>query len=51
MRDLGDEIKRQAMLDVFRLELQRRNIPYVLVQGDWEERERIVTKAIKKLLR
>jgi len=51
MRELGDEQKRQAMLDVFRQELQRRNIPYVLVQGDWEEREQIVHKAINKLLR
>lgn len=51
MRDLGDEQKRQEMLEVFRTELQRRSIPYVFVQGDWDERERIVKKAIKKLMR
>jgi HTH-type transcriptional regulator, transcriptional repressor of NAD biosynthesis genes len=50
MRDLGEEQKRLEMLETFRVELHRRSIPYVLVQGDWEERERIVKKAIKKLM-
>jgi HTH-type transcriptional regulator, transcriptional repressor of NAD biosynthesis genes len=50
MRDLGEEQKRLEMLETFRVELHRRNIPYILVQGDWEERERIVKKAIKKLM-
>lgn len=50
MRDLGEGQKRQEMLETFRAELHRRGISYVFVQGDWEERERIVKKAIKKLL-
>jgi HTH-type transcriptional regulator, transcriptional repressor of NAD biosynthesis genes len=50
LRDLGDEGKRQEMYDIFRQELERRNINYTKVQGDWEERERTVRKAVDKLL-
>ena len=50
LRDLGDEKKREEMHDLFKGELDRRNIPYVKVQGDWEEREKIVIKEINKLM-
>ena len=49
MRDLGSEKQREEMYSVFKEELDRRNIPYVKVQGDWDERERIVEREIAKL--
>jgi HTH-type transcriptional repressor of NAD biosynthesis genes len=51
LRDLGDEKKREEMYAIFKSELERRNIPYVKVEGDWEEREKIVVSEIKKLLK
>lgn len=50
LRDLGDEKKREEMYEIFKNELERRNIPYVKVRGDWEERERIIVKEIVKLI-
>jgi HTH-type transcriptional regulator, transcriptional repressor of NAD biosynthesis genes len=50
LRDLGDETKRQAMYDIFKNELDRRNIGYVKVQGDWEEREATIHHELKRLL-
>lgn len=50
MRDLGDEKKREGMYEIFKNELERRNIPFVKVQGDWEEREKIIEKEIAKLV-
>lgn len=47
LRDLGDEKKREEMYAIFRAELDRRNIPYIKVQGDWEERERIIESHLK----
>jgi HTH-type transcriptional regulator, transcriptional repressor of NAD biosynthesis genes len=41
---------RQQMFTVFRNELEKRKIPYVLVNGGWEQRERIVVEAIENLL-
>lgn len=48
LRDLGH--MRQQMFDVFKTALERRNIPYILVTGNWLERERIVTDAVDRLL-
>jgi HTH-type transcriptional repressor of NAD biosynthesis genes len=48
MRDLGDA--RPQMFLAFRHALEQRNIGYILVTGDWVQRERIVTEAIDKLL-
>jgi hypothetical protein len=39
------------MYGIFKNELERRNIPYVNVQGDWDERERIIAKELTKLMR
>jgi len=51
LRDLGDEKKREEMYKIFKSELDRRNIPYVNVQGDWNEREKIIEREITKLIR
>jgi NadR type nicotinamide-nucleotide adenylyltransferase len=51
LRDLGEEKKRAEMYGIFKNELERRSIPYVDVQGDWNERGRIVVKEITKLMR
>ena len=45
-----NEAQRQAMFQIFKNEIERRNINYTLVQGDWHEREQMVTKAIQKIL-
>lgn len=46
LRDLGD--KRNAMFKIFRNELQKRNIPFTLVQGNWVQREEIIVKTLKE---
>lgn len=51
LRDLGDEQKRTNMYEIFKKELDSRNIPYVKVQGDWEERENVIIRAVTQLLR
>ncbi len=51
LRDLGEEKKREEMYAVFKSELERRNIPYVKVQGEWDEREKIIVREITKLMR
>jgi nicotinamide riboside kinase len=51
LRELGEEKKRAEMYGIFKNELERRSIPYVDVQGDWNERGRIVVKEITKLMR
>lgn len=48
LRDLGHA--RQQMFDVFKTALDQRNIHYVLVKGNWEQRERIITEAVDRLL-
>lgn len=50
MRDLGDREKRKEMFEVFRMELDKRNINYLPVRGDWEEREKLITNEVDKLL-
>lgn len=51
LRDLGEEEKREQMYKVFRNELDRRNIPYVKVRGDWDEREKTIVTEIAKLMK
>lgn len=48
LRDLGD--RRREMFNVFKEALDVRGIPYVLVSGGFEERERIVRGVIDGLL-
>jgi len=50
LRDLGDEKKREEMYEIFKSELDRRNIQYVNVQRDWNEREKIIEREITKLI-
>jgi HTH-type transcriptional repressor of NAD biosynthesis genes len=47
MRDLHDN--RQAMFDVFKHELETRNISYISVQGNFEERENFLKVELKKI--
>jgi HTH-type transcriptional regulator, transcriptional repressor of NAD biosynthesis genes len=47
MRDLSDN--RQEMFNVFKHELDVRNIPYLLVKGDYEEREHFVKSELDKM--
>jgi NadR type nicotinamide-nucleotide adenylyltransferase len=49
LRDLKD--KRQEMMQVFQQELNRRNIEYILVQGDWAQREQIIGNEIDKIIK
>lgn len=49
LRDLGN--MREEMHARFKEALDRRSIKYIMVSGSWEQRERIVTKEIEKLLR
>lgn len=46
LRDLGDF--RDTMMTTFRRELENKNIPFVLVRGGYEERERIVVDEINR---
>jgi HTH-type transcriptional repressor of NAD biosynthesis genes len=48
LRDLGHQ--RQAMFDIFKNALDRRNIHYTLVRGDYQEREAQVAAVADKLL-
>jgi len=48
LRDLGN--RRQEMFDVFKHELEIRDIPYTLVRGDWEARKDLVKKKIDLLI-
>lgn len=48
LRDIGE--RRKEMLDVFKGELDKRNISYVSVTGSWDEREEIIKKEVDKLL-
>jgi len=42
LRDLGETKERQEMFKIFKGELERRAINYVMVRGDWSEREAII---------
>jgi HTH-type transcriptional repressor of NAD biosynthesis genes len=48
MRDLGNE--RGVMFDLFKHELEVRNIPYSLVRGDYKEREHFVRQELDKMI-
>lgn len=48
LRDLGN--RREEMFTIFKNELECRGIAYVLVKGNWKERERIVRSEVDKLL-
>lgn len=50
LRDLGSVEERKTMHRIFKDELDRRKINYITVQGNWEEREKIVTQAIELIL-
>jgi len=49
MRDLSDN--RQDMFNVFKHELEVRKIPYLLVKGNYEEREHFVKTELNKMIR
>jgi HTH-type transcriptional repressor of NAD biosynthesis genes len=46
LRDLGN--KREEMREIFLHELDKRKIPYTLVQGTFEEREQFVSSQLRK---
>lgn len=50
LRDLGEEQKRKEMFEIFKGELERRNINYIPVKGAWAEREKIITEYCDRLL-
>lgn len=50
LRDLGENAKRHEMYNQFKAELERRNISWIDVRGNWEERTEIITRAIDKML-
>ena len=50
LRDLGDRERRIEMFEVFKMELDMRNIPYTLVKGSWGEREEIIKREVDQLL-
>lgn len=50
LRDLGENDKRKEMFEVFKKELAKRNIEYILVSGNWGERELIIKQEVNKLL-
>jgi HTH-type transcriptional regulator, transcriptional repressor of NAD biosynthesis genes len=45
-RDLGEPDVRKRMRDMFRNALVERNIPFITISGNWEERERKAKAAI-----
>jgi len=49
LRDLGH--RRKEMYEIFKAELEKRNIPYIKVQGDWEQRKAIIVDALKEKFR
>jgi HTH-type transcriptional repressor of NAD biosynthesis genes len=51
LRDIGAEKRREEMYLIFKAELDRRNIHYIKIQGDWEEREKIIAKEIARLMK
>jgi HTH-type transcriptional regulator, transcriptional repressor of NAD biosynthesis genes len=46
LRDLGD--KRNMMFEIFKNELENRNILFTLVCGRWQQREEIIIKTLKE---
>ncbi len=50
LRDLGGRERRIEMFEVFKMELERRNINYILVNGNWEAREARIKSETDKWL-
>ena len=50
LRDLGESERRIEMFEVFKMELERRNINYILVNGNWEAREARIKSETDKWL-
>lgn len=48
MRDLGEQ--REKIFEVFKIELEKRGIPYLLVKGNYEERLHFVKMEVDKML-
>lgn len=48
MRDLAS--RRREMFNVFKQELDQREIPYVLVSGSWEERQELIKTLVDGML-
>ena len=48
LRDLGE--RRKEMMTIFKAELDKRKISYVLIQGDYNEREKKVMREVNALL-
>lgn len=48
LRDLRGS--RQAMFEIFKHELEIRNIPFLVVRGTYEERERFIRKELNKIM-
>lgn len=46
LRDLGH--MREEMYRIFKDALEKRNIPYIHVYGDWQQRKAIITAAIRE---
>ncbi len=49
LRDLGNQ--RKEMMKVFEEELAKRGLAFIRVRGNWTEREAIIERGIKNLLR
>lgn len=49
LRDLGH--RRAEMFAVFKSELEKRQLPYVLIEGTWDERFTIAKKKVEEILR
>jgi len=47
IRDLGH--RREEMYTIFKQQLDNRKIPYIIVSGSWDERERHIVEAIHRL--
>ncbi len=50
-RCFPDPADREKAMRVWRGALERRGLPYVLVRGDWAERERVAIAAVEEILR
>lgn len=49
-RCFPDPADREKCMRIWKGALDRRKLPYVLIRGDWAERERTAAKAIEELL-
>lgn len=50
LRDLGEMNKRKGMYDLFKAELERRNISWIDVHGSWEERFKTISGRIDQII-